>query len=86
MLALITIFLATFLVAVTVIWLYRSIAGWQGFTDSVQGRKTQTKNPRPNMKLSAQQGFISMFSSSREAARSKKLRSPKDGIKAPWGW
>mgnify|MGYP001813139412 CR=1 FL=1 len=86
MLALITIFLATFLIAVTVIWLYRSIAGWQGFSDGVGSRKQQTKNMRPNMKLSAQQGFISMFSSSREVARAKKLRSPKDGIKAPWGW
>lgn len=86
MLAMITIFVATFLVAVTVIWLYRSIAGWQGFANSVASPDRQTKNMRSNMKLSAQQGFISMFSSSREAARSKKLRSPKDGIKAPWGW
>ena len=82
MLVLVTIFLATFLIAVTTIWLYRSVSGWQGFKANVGSRKDMGTS----LELSAQQGFISLFASSREVVKTKKLRSPRDGIKAPWGW
>jgi hypothetical protein len=83
MLELVTIFVTTLLIAATTIWMYRSLAGWQGFKRNVQ---TQKGKNTAGMKLRVQQGFISMFSTSHEKARNKRLRSPKDGIKAPWGW
>jgi hypothetical protein len=83
MLAFVTIFVATLLIAATTIWMYRSFAGWQGFKRNVQ---TQKGKNTAGMKFRVQQGFISMFSTSHENARNKRLRSPKDGIKAPWGW
>jgi hypothetical protein len=87
MLALVTIFLATLLIAAATIWLYRSLAGWQGFKHSVGVPGVQRPTgSKAGLKLSAQQGFISLFGSSKEAVRNKRLRSPKNGIKAPWGW
>jgi len=83
MLALVTIFVATLLIAATTIWMYRSLAGWQGFKRNVQ---TQKGKNTAGMKLRVQQGFVSMFSTSYENARNKRLRSPIGGIKAPWGW
>jgi hypothetical protein len=83
LLALVTIFVATLLIATTTIWMFRSLAGWQGFKRNVQ---TQKGKNTAGMKLGLQHGFISMFSTSYENARNKRLRSPKDGIKAPWGW
>ena len=85
MLALITIFLATLLIATTTIWLYRSLAGWQGFKGGVSSVQ-RPKGSKAGLKLSAQQGFIALFASSKETVRNKRLRSPKHGIKAPWGW
>ena len=84
MLALVTIFLATLLIALTTIWLYRSIAGWQGFKGDVIVKRS--KGSKAGLKLSAQQGFIALFASSNETVKHKRLRSPKHGIKAPWGW
>jgi hypothetical protein len=83
MLALVTIFIASCLIALTIIWMYRLLAGWQGLKSNVP---TQKGKNTVGMKLNVQQGFISMFSTSHENARNKRLRSPKDGIKAPWGW
>ena len=84
MLALVTIFVATLLIAATTIWMYRSLAGRQGFRRNVQ---TQKGKNTAGMKLRVQQeGFISLFYTSHKNARNKRLRSPKDGIKAPWGW
>jgi hypothetical protein len=82
MLELVTILLASLLTATTTIWLYRSLAGWQGFKNNVGSRKDTGTSLKP----SAQQGFISLFSSSREVAKTKRLRSPRNSIKAPWGW
>jgi len=84
MLALIIIFLATLLIAATTIWLYRSLAGWQGFKGRVSLQ--QPKSSKAGLKLSAQQGFIALFASSKETVKHKRLRSPRHGIKAPWGW
>lgn len=84
MLALVSIFLATLLVAVATIWLYRSLAGWQGLKGGVDEKSP--KGSKAGLKLSAQQGFISPFASSKGMIKYKRLRSPEDGIKAPWGW
>ena len=84
MLALGTIFLASLLTAATTIWLYRSLAGWQGLKGSVGVQRS--KGSKAGLKLSAQQGLISLFASSNETVKHKRLRSPKHGIKAPWGW
>ena len=83
MLNLLTIFIASFLMAVTTIWMYRSLEGRQGFKGNLQIQKGKNT---VGMKSRVQQGFISMFSTPHENARYKRLRSPQDGIKTPWGW
>jgi len=82
MLALVTIFLFTFLVAFIAVRLYRVVAGWQGFRNPVV--EQQSKPSR--MSLKAQLGFISLISEPKQKAKLVRLRSPKNGIKAPWGW
>jgi hypothetical protein len=82
MLALATIFLITFAVSAATVWLYRRISGWHGFTESLVG----SSRPVNKMKIGLQQGFISMALRSGEQARSVRLRSPRGGIKTPWGW
>ena len=82
MLALVTIFLGTFLIALVVVRLYRAVAGWQGFKQGVVGREGKASR----MTLKAQMGYITLLSASRQEAKSVRLRSPKGGIKAPWGW
>jgi len=82
MLALVTIFIFTILVSVTAIWSYRKVAGWHGFTHTVMGRT----GPTMHMTVRAQQGFITLNPAPSERARILRLRSPKGGIKAPWGW
>lgn len=84
MLALVSLFLATLLIALTTIWLYRSLAGWQGFRRDVSA--SSSKDSGVGFKPGSQKGFTSLFVSSREMVRNKTLRSPKNGIKAPWGW
>ncbi len=84
MLALVTIFLVTLLIATATIWLYRSLTGWQGFKGGVAVQSS--KRSKAGSKLSVQQGFISLFAPSKESVKHRRLRSPKNGIKAPWGW
>ena len=82
MLALIAIFLSTFLIAVIAVRLYRALAGWQGFRQVVVGRDKKTTR----MTLKAQMGYITLMAAPRQKAKAVRLRNPKDGIKAPWGW
>jgi len=83
MLELLTIFLATFLVSAATIRLYRALAGWQGFNQSVVGRQKTTSL----MKLKPQQGFISLMAPlKQQKAKSVRLRNSSGTIKAPWGW
>jgi hypothetical protein len=82
MLALATIFLATFLIASIAVSLYRKISGWHGFNETLVGRPGATML----IQIKAQQGYISLVPASREHANRIRLRSPKGGIKAPWGW
>ena len=82
MLSLATILLVTLLTAVTVVWLYRTLSGWHGFKATLVSRD----NRRVGMSLKAQQGYISLIPASREKAINVRLRSPKGGVRAPWGW
>ena len=85
MLGLVTIFLATFLIAALAVWLYRLIFGWSYRKIAVVGRQR-----RSMMKLSAQQGYISLIpkslKSSRQPVRRVVLNKSRGGLKAPWGW
>ena len=83
MLALVTIFLATLLISVVAIWLYRTVTGWKGFNQAVVARR----GPAVRMKLKAQQGYISLISApSLQKAKQVRLRRSTGTIKAPWGW
>ena len=82
MLELVTIFLITFSVAFIVVRLYRAVDGWQGFRKPLAG---QQKVPS-KMSLKAQLGFISLISEPKQKSKTVRLRSPKNGVKAPWGW
>lgn len=97
MLGLLTIFLATLLISMAAIWLYRSISGFKGFNTTVVAQRRNTTM----MKLKPQQGFITMFTPKRSRAKTKpvkstrsrpgrvapaRLRKVSGEIKAPWGW
>ena len=86
MLALVTLFLGTFLIAAAAIWLYRLIFSWNGADYRLVGRPRNTMM----MKLSAQQGYITLAPQSKKnsqaPARYVKLRTVRGGVKAPWGW
>lgn len=82
MLALVAIFLFTLAVSAAAVWLYRRISGWHGFTETVVGRPRSTAR----MKIGLQQGFISMVSNNGGRAKNVRLRTPRGGIKTPWGW
>jgi len=97
MLGLLTIFLATLLISMAAIWLYRSVSGFKGFNTTVVARRRNTTK----MKLSPQQGFITMLTPQRSRAKTKPVKSTRSRpgraaptrlrkvtgeIKAPWGW
>ena len=82
MLTLVTIFLTTLIVALVAVWLYRSISSWQGFKRTVIRQRTTSVR----MKLSAQQGYISLIQPSRKAAMRTRSRDSDSDVKAPWGW
>jgi len=83
MLDLVTHFLFTFLIALIAVRLYRAVAGWQGFWRPV----VEQQNKPSRMSLKAKLGFfISLISEPKQKAKVVRLRSPKNGVKAPWGW
>jgi len=82
MLDLVTHFLYTFLTAFIAVRFYRAVDGWQGFR---QPAMWQQNNPS-YMSLKAQMGFISLISEPKQKAKDVRLRSPKNGVKVPWGW
>lgn len=83
MLAIVTIFLVTLIASAIAVWMYRKISGWEGLGDASAANNPQRGGKR---KMGLQQGFISLVSAPKERARNRRLRSPNDGIKAPWGW
>jgi hypothetical protein len=82
MLALASMFLVTFIVSASAIWLYRKLSVGHGFTETLVGRPQSTTR----MKIGAQQGFISLVPERRGKSKNVILRSPKGKIKTPWGW
>jgi len=77
MLALVIIFLATLLIAILTIWLYRAISGWTGSQVAEHGAMLGGK----------QEGYISRLTAPPEQkARPVKLRNSAASIRAPWGW
>ena len=86
MLGLVTIFLATFLIAALAVWVYRLLFGWSYKRVAVVGRQR-----RSMMQLSAQQGYISLIPksfkrSAQQPIRRVVLNRSRGGLKAPWGW
>ena len=91
MLTLVSLFLATFLVAALVIWLYRMFFGVQNY----DSKAISKKRSRSSMKLGAQQGYVSLARKSQKGSRSANgakvkakpgLRVASGGNKVPWGW
>jgi len=82
MLELVTIFLATLLISAVAIWVFRTVAGLPVFKRTVVTRRKTTMK----MKLSAQQGYISLVAPPKQEARPIRLRRSTGTIKAPWGW
>ena len=82
MLDLVTLFLITFSVAFIAVRFYRAIVGWQGFRQPLVGQQ----NKPSKMSLKAQLGFLSLIFEPKQKAKTVRLRSPKNGVKAPWGW
>ena len=78
MLALVIIFLITPIIAATIVWLYRLVSNWRSAKYVVIGRQ----NTNTRMTLTTQQGYISLFSASREEIDLVRVRSTK----IPWGW
>jgi hypothetical protein len=81
MLDLVTLFLITFSAAFIAVRFYRAVVGWQGFRQPLVG---QQNNPS-KMSLKAQLEY-SLISEPKQKAKTVRLRSPKNGVKAPWGW
>ncbi len=88
MLALVTIFLATLLIAVVSIRLYRAVSGWQGVNSVVVARRRRTTGAklRPQQGFVSLKGLISQFATARPRIKTVKLRNTTGTIKAPWGW
>jgi hypothetical protein len=82
MLALVLLFLVILIAIVTAIWLFRLVSNRSGFKQTaVSGLGSITLR-----KLKAQQGFLSLASSSWDGAKHQRLRNPKNSLKTPWGW
>jgi len=80
MLGLVTIFLITFSVAFIAVRFYRAIDGWQGSRQALVGQQ----NKASKMSLMAQLGLL--ISEPKQKAKTVRLRSPGNAVKAPWGW
>ena len=81
MLELVTILLITFSAAFITVRFYRGVNGWQGFRQPLVGQQ----NEPSKMSLRAQLEY-SLISGPKQKAKTVRLRSPKNGVKAPWGW
>ena len=82
MLVFVTLFLISLLISATAIWLYRMVSNLR---DSKYQRATRP-GTKPRVMLKAQQGLVSLITPTLKNKKHRALRSPKGGIKAPWGW
>lgn len=82
MLVLVTIFVFTLLISFLAVRLYRAVAGWSGFNETILGRPVLTTQ----LTVRAQQGFVDLNIKGSGGIKIVRLRSPKGGFKSPWGW
>jgi hypothetical protein len=91
MLALVSLFVGAFVVAVCAIWLYRVMFGVQNYQTRTVGKKRSSSAMKP----SAKQGFFSLKRKSAKKAQAPKaqiskarpqLRAANGANKVPWGW
>ena len=82
MLILVSVFLLSLVVSLTVVWTYRLLLGLHSYTQS------QVNTPRSVswIKLATPEGFASFLSAPKEQVKVARLRRSNDDIKAPWGW
>jgi hypothetical protein len=73
MLALVTIFLTTLLVSAFVIWLYRTVNSWRGYSTTTVARRGKSVR----MRLKPQQGFISLLSPSKSQLKPSRVTSSR---------
>ena len=76
MLALVTIFLITFSAAFITVRFYRALDGWQGSRQTLGGQQNKP----------SKMSLTSLISEPKQKAKTVRLRSPKNGVEAPWGW
>jgi len=81
MLSIVTIFLLTFAAAFIAVRFYRAVDGWRG---SSQQLLVGQENKPSKMSLKAQLGLL--ISEPKQKAKTVRVRSPANGVKAPWGW
>ena len=85
MLTLTSLIISTLLASVLAIFMYRSLHRAQNFKQSISSPRKRSGQGRRGV----QHGFIllQMFHRShKENIKQIKLRSPRSGISAPWGW
>ena len=80
MFALVTILLITFSAAFITVRFYRAVEGRQGSRQLLVGQQ----NKPSKLSLKAQLGIL--ISEPKQKAKAVRLRSPENGVKAPWGW
>ena len=80
MLALVTIFFITLSIALIIVRFYRALEGWQGSRQLLVGQ------PGKPSKMSLKDQLGLLFSEPKQKAKTVRLRSPSNGVKAPWGW
>ena len=80
MLALVIIFFITLSVAFIIVHFYRALEGWQGSRQLLVGQQGKPSK----MSLKDQLGLL--FSEPKQKAKTVRLRSAHNGVKAPWGW
>lgn len=80
MLSIVTIFLLTFAAAFIAVRFYRAVDGWRGSRQLSVGQE----NKPSKMSLRAQLGLL--ISEPKQKAKTVRVRSPANGVRAPWGW
>lgn len=87
MIELIAIALASLAIAVVLVWAWRKLTDSQGMATSL----VSLSNRNGSLRLSQQQGFVSLQASPRPPKKAKKPRqgrAKQEGrsVRKPWGW
>ena len=70
------------LASIVSVWLYRTLIVIRTRDSGIVGHQ----DPGPQLRLKAQQGYITLARSSRKTTRVVRPRKSSGEIKAPWGW